>query len=75
MCLERIADGVPRLVAHPKIMFKHQVNKASIFFEGARNFKDFSVTILRAAGKERCEAFQTTVSAQPIRENRIVNLT
>jgi hypothetical protein len=52
MCLERIADCVPRFVAHPKgIMVNIQIKMAFVFFEGARNCKDFSVAILRAAGK------------------------
>jgi hypothetical protein len=75
MCLERITDGSPRYVVRNEATTKKQVNKAFVFFEGARNCKDFSVTDLSAPGKVRCEEFQTTVSAQAIRENNIVNFT
>ena len=60
----------------PKIQVnKIQVNKAFVFSEGARNCKDFSVTDLTAHGKAWTPALQTTISAQPICENNIVNIT
>jgi hypothetical protein len=62
MCLERITDSVPRFVAQPAITkIKH--NKAFVFFEGASDCKQFMLELTV------CQTFQTTVSAQPIREN------
>jgi hypothetical protein len=70
MCLERIANGAPRFVVYllekPR---KIQFNEAVVFFEGVSECKDFSVTNLQL------QALQTTVFAQPIRENGRVNIT
>jgi hypothetical protein len=75
MCLERITDGAPRFVAHPENPTKIQFNKTFVFSEGARNCKNFSVTDLRDVGKAWFQALQTTVSAQNICEDKIVNST
>ena len=71
MCLERITDCVPRLVAYCKIMRKMQVNKT----ECASDCKDILISDITVAGRVHAQALQTTVSAQPIRENGIVNFT
>jgi hypothetical protein len=73
MCLERITDCVPRFVAHHEAMRKIQFKKASVFFEGASDCKDFLVPSTKVAGKEQLQALQSTVSAQTIRENSIVH--
>jgi hypothetical protein len=74
MCLERITDGVPRFVAHPA-RIKIQVNEAFVVSEDACDCKDLSVTDLKVAGNARSQALQPTVSAQPISENDIVDIT
>jgi hypothetical protein len=74
MCLERIADCVPGFVAHPKVMPKIQFNKPFVFFEGVSDCKDLSVTDLIVVGNAGSQAFQRTISAQPIRENIIVHI-
>jgi hypothetical protein len=56
-------------------MPKIQVNKAFVFFEGACDFQEFWFRDTTVVGKAQCQAFQTAVSAQPIRENKIVNIT
>jgi hypothetical protein len=56
-------------------MHKIQINKASVFFEAARNCKNVSVTSVTVVGNAWSQALQTTVSAQPIRENGGVNIT
>jgi hypothetical protein len=77
MCLEKIADCVPRLVAHPKVIHRIQVNKAFIFFDGASDCKEILVTDIKGKvyGKARAQNFQTTVSTQPIRENKTIDRT
>jgi hypothetical protein len=72
MCLERLTDCVPRFVARG---LEDQVNKTFVLFEGARNCKDVLVNLKLVARKEWTKALQTTISAQPIRENDIVNFT
>jgi hypothetical protein len=52
-----------------------QVNKTFVFFEGARDCKNFLVPDIMVSGNVWCQALQTTVFAQPIRENRIFNIT
>jgi hypothetical protein len=74
MCIERIAKEAPRYVAHIRAI-KLQFSEAFVLLEGARDCNDFSVSDLKAARKVQCQALQTTVSAQPIRENGIVNFT
>jgi hypothetical protein len=70
MCLERITVGAPRFVVHFGSRTRQiQLNEAFVLSEGTRNYKDLSFTILRASGNA------TTVSAQPIREDNIVNVT
>jgi hypothetical protein len=73
MCFERITDGAPRFVAHPA-RTKIQVNKAFVFSEGASDCKKFLVTDLRAVGNTYSQALQTTVPAQPISENEIIEV-
>jgi hypothetical protein len=51
MRLERVANGAPRFVFHSGTITQIQINKAFVFFEGARNCKDLSVTDLKVAGK------------------------
>jgi hypothetical protein len=51
MHLERIADGVPRFVAHANVFMKSQVNEAFVFSEGVRNCKGFSITNLNVVEK------------------------
>jgi hypothetical protein len=46
-----------------------------VFSEGTSDCKKFWVTDLRVIGKARSPALQTTVSAQPIREDEIANFT
>jgi hypothetical protein len=75
MCLETITDGAPRFVVHTIAITKIQFNETFVFSYSVRNCKETSFTILRAVGNERSEDFQTTVSAQTIRENGIVNVT
>jgi hypothetical protein len=74
MCLERITDGVPLFVAHPA-KTKIQVNEAFVISKGSSDCKDFLVSDLVVAGKERSQALQTTISAEPISENDIVEVT
>jgi hypothetical protein len=74
MCLERITHGVPRFVAQ-QCVTKIQVNKAFVFSEGTSDCKDFLVSDFEGVGNVRFEALQTTVSAQPISENDIVDIT
>jgi hypothetical protein len=73
MCLDRIADCVPRFVAHPRVMPKLQVDKTFVFFEGDRDREECLVSD-GIAGLEngRPRGLQTTVSGQTIRENTIV---
>jgi hypothetical protein len=75
MRLERIANGAPGFLLHNKaITTQMQLHEAFVFSEGARNCKEFSVTGLVIRVKVVLQAFQTTVSAQPIRENNLVNI-
>jgi hypothetical protein len=74
--LERIANGAPRFVVRLEeipIQCKMQINKTSVVSEGARHCKKFSVSYTTVAGNNWFQAFQTTVSAQPICEKKIVN--
>jgi hypothetical protein len=79
MCLERIANGAPRFLVHTAgIIPQTQVNEAFVFSDSVRNCKklpvaDINVEVL--GQKVLPQAFQTTVSAQPIRDNKIVNIT
>jgi hypothetical protein len=75
MRLERSANVAPRFIIHRGVMkAQFQFNETFVFSEGARDCNDFSVTN-RAVVEKVFEVFQTTVSAQPIRENGIVNVT
>jgi hypothetical protein len=51
-------------------MPKIQVKKAFVFFEGTRNCQAFSVIT-----DSKIQAFQTSVSAQPIRDSKTIDLT
>jgi hypothetical protein len=71
MSLERITDGAPRFVVLPEAAIaKIQFDEAFVFSESARNCKEFSITNLEVAENSWFETLQTTVSAQPIRENQ-----
>jgi hypothetical protein len=53
MRLERIANGIPRFLAHHNgtITTQMSFNTAFVFSYGVRNFKNLSVTILNVARK------------------------
>jgi hypothetical protein len=52
-----------------------QIIKPLLSRGGASDCKDFLVSDFEVVGKARSEALKTTVSAQPISENIIVNIT
>jgi hypothetical protein len=56
-------------------MYCIQVNKARVLFEGASDCKEFLIADTMVIEKARSQAFQTTISASPISENGIVNIT
>jgi hypothetical protein len=89
MCFERITDCVPRIVGQEAIT-EITRNKTCIFSEdvsyskklpvyiimvAGSNYKAFLIGDATVVGKARCQALQTTVSAQPIHENKTVNVT
>jgi hypothetical protein len=77
MRLERIANGAPRVVIHIEAVTRpqFQFKETFVFSDSARDCNELSVTNRTVVGKALREAFQTTVSAQPIRKNKIVNIT
>jgi hypothetical protein len=74
MCLKIIADCVPCFVAN-QATTKIQVSKALVFFQGAGDCAEFLAIDLEVLEKAQFEALQTTVTAQPIRDNGIVDVT
>jgi hypothetical protein len=75
MRLERIANGAPRFVIHiGQIRAQSQYNETFVLSESARNCKNLPVAKRTVTGKVWTEAFQTAVSAQPIREKKSVKM-
>ena len=74
MFLERITDCVPRFVAQ-QAATKIKNNKVFVVFEGVSDCNNLSVIIFGAAGIDRFQPFQSTVSVQAIHDNGIVNKT
>jgi hypothetical protein len=69
----RLRESDVRFVAHPKVMPKMQINKAFVFFAGTSDCKEFSVIVITGE-KSWSQALETTVSAQPIHEDELVDV-